>query len=142
MTQPDDAAVHERGFAAIDEADIERRRPIRAGLNGISYGSAVVPALTPDEESYEIGYIHPPGIDTGWMTQAACVGLDTNIWFPNRGRGQARAAIEICDTCPVSQECGEYGLIDNVITEAGVFGGMTASQRRLQAKPPLPEVFR
>ena len=138
----DDAAIRTRGLAAIDHIEAERRRPIRAGINGHSYGAAVVPALTPNEQSYQIGNVHPPAIDTGWMTQAACTGTDQAIFFPDRGWGKARTAQAICHDCPVSNECLEYGAIDDINLSGGVWGGQTAAARRLEAKPQLPEIFR
>ena len=138
----EDAAIRTRGLAAIDHVEAERRRPVRAGINGVSYGAAVVPELTPDEKPYEIGYIHPPDIDTGWMTQAACTGTDQAIFFPRRGGGQAQAVGAPAGKCCIHQQCLSYGELDDINLSGGVWGGMTATQRRLRAKPPTPEIYR
>ncbi len=137
---PDDAAIRQRGIKANDEAEPERQLPIRGQLNGIPYGRPVIPAAPPNG-GYEIGYTHPADIDVEWKAQAACASLDQSLFFPDRGRGKARAAIEICNTCPVTQQCLAYGGLDDVNRSAGVFGGQTSAQRRLQSKPPLPEIL-
>lgn len=65
------------------------------------------------------------------MEQAACLGMDTEIFFPHDGRAdQARAAKNVCAVCPVIEPCLAYALtIDGAYFE-GVFGGTTANERR------------
>lgn len=60
-----------------------------------------------------------------WMRQAACKGTDPDLWFPERGEltSEARA---ICQTCPVRQNCLEYGLRERF----GIWGGMSERARR------------
>ena len=72
---------------------------------------------------------------TEWMTQAACRGADTNLFFTERGdHSTLVTALEICngtkDTppCPVKQQCLDWAMSfedDNW----GVYGGVAASVR-------------
>ena len=63
-----------------------------------------------------------------WASQAACQGMDTNIWFPEKG-SCGTAAIRICRTCPVQVECLEAAITDSDLAH-GVRGGLTPRQRR------------
>ncbi len=69
--------------------------------------------------------------NTSWVEDAACKGMDTNIFFPERGDkdGNIAKARATCKKCPVRQDCLDRALefeIDNF----GIFGGYTATQRR------------
>ncbi|MFF8485207.1 WhiB family transcriptional regulator [Streptomyces antibioticus] len=80
-----------------------------------------------------------PELDEPWQLSAACSGLPTEDWFPQR-RQSAVAAVAVCAGCPVRVEC----LYDALRVEAaapgdrpyGIRGGLTASERR--RVPPLP----
>lgn len=66
-----------------------------------------------------------------WLQDAACKGMDTEIFFPERGdkAGHIKKARATCKECPVRQQCLDFALsfeIDNF----GIFGGYTATQRR------------
>lgn len=60
-----------------------------------------------------------------WHEEAACSGMDLNIFFEHNKRQQA---IDACNACPVRKECLEA----NKDVEYGVFGGMTAIERERQ----------
>lgn len=64
-----------------------------------------------------------------WHKDAACRGLDPNLFFPERGTtaGPAKA---VCKTCPVKAECLEAGWDEHF----GVWGGMTRKDRQLVTK--------
>ena len=62
-----------------------------------------------------------------WMDQAACLGEDLNMFFPDTPNNHARAAKAICETCPVVDECLQWALDNN---EQGVWGGLTDNQRK------------
>ena len=65
----------------------------------------------------------------GWRDAAACRTADTALFFAPRGATASwRAALAICETCPVRQRCLDYAL-DNRIRH-GVWGGLTANSRR------------
>ncbi|MGI9611159.1 MAG: WhiB family transcriptional regulator [Acidimicrobiia bacterium] len=62
-----------------------------------------------------------------WMVFGACREADANIFFPTN-KEQTRAALAICATCPVEQDCLEYAL--DARERFGVWGGTTEKQRR------------
>lgn len=67
-----------------------------------------------------------------WTNDAACKGVDPNLFFPTRGsnslNGVAKAAIkQYCNECPVRLQCLDYALVNN---EPGIWGGTSQFQRR------------
>ena len=62
-----------------------------------------------------------------WVVDAACKGMPTNLFYPERGE-PTKPALEVCKPCPVKAECLQYS-IDNS-ERWGVWGGMTERQRR------------
>ncbi|MGK2947784.1 MAG: WhiB family transcriptional regulator [Acidimicrobiales bacterium] len=96
----------------------EGRRPGRGGtdraprLVGHEEGSSVRPARELDEQ---------------WKDHAACVGIDPDLFFPERGALTAMAK-EVCMGCPVRQECLDYALAHGM--RWGIWGGTTERQRR------------
>lgn len=73
-----------------------------------------------------------------WDTQAACLGMDGELWFPAgyttaRDRMQAADAISICKVCPVARECLEDALAmergNHKDGRHGIRGGLTPSSR-------------
>jgi WhiB family redox-sensing transcriptional regulator len=67
-----------------------------------------------------------------WMVDAAC-GEDPEVFFPVGTVGVAyeaevSAAKAVCNGCPVASNCMEYAM-DGAIPY-GIFGGMTADERR------------
>jgi WhiB family redox-sensing transcriptional regulator len=66
-----------------------------------------------------------------WQKQAACAGMDINMFFPRRGETKkAVQAKRICLKCPVVDECREYGLaLAQEFETVGIFGGLTALNR-------------
>lgn len=68
----------------------------------------------------------PSTKSAGW-DQAACVGVDTNIFFPERGQ-TARAAKAICATCPLKRRCLQEALTADGKLQ-GVWGGHTPTER-------------
>lgn len=77
-----------------------------------------------------------------WMVDANCLGLDTDLFFPDRG-GDTRFAKSICRECDVQVECLAYAL--NNGEHHGIWGGMSESDRRriqrtraVNATGPIP----
>lgn len=66
--------------------------------------------------------------DTSWMADAACRGLDTDLFFPESGMN-AREAKEVCAGCPVQQACLDYSFQFEA-DGGGVYGGMSERERR------------
>ena len=69
----------------------------------------------------------PPTLDTGWMAAAACNGLDTRWFFPERGE-DVREARRICNGCPVRLQCLDYALELNI--KHGIWGATSERKRR------------
>jgi WhiB family redox-sensing transcriptional regulator len=63
---------------------------------------------------------------SGWQDKAACKGVDTNLFFPENADVDDQV-LALCENCPVKDECRDYGV---VYEEWGIWGGLTASQRR------------
>jgi WhiB family redox-sensing transcriptional regulator len=63
-----------------------------------------------------------------WHLEAACRGADTALFLSGRGRNASTAAIAVCATCVVRDECLDYAMSD--IEIVGVWGGTTTEERR------------
>lgn len=67
-------------------------------------------------------------MNLAWMEDGACVGVDTERFFPANGDHAGRArAVEVCAGCPVRVECLTWAIENGI--EHGVFGGTSANQR-------------
>lgn len=66
------------------------------------------------------------------MAQAACVGHDPELWFPEGPDGPylLRRAVKVCSGCPVAAECYDYGDRNNL---CGVWGGQHLKVRMVAA---------
>jgi WhiB family redox-sensing transcriptional regulator len=62
-----------------------------------------------------------------WRTQAACRGLDPELFYPKRGTRTAPAR-KVCAACPVRADCLEYALAN--FEKDGIWGGTTGKERR------------
>ena len=65
--------------------------------------------------------------DITWLDRARCRDTDPDRFFV-RGAAQARAAIRMCQGCPVQERCLRYALEHDI--DFGVWGGLTERQRR------------
>jgi WhiB family redox-sensing transcriptional regulator len=66
-----------------------------------------------------------------WRASAACIGADSNLFFPEPGKvgnWQAKQARMICFDCPVRAECLEYAL--GFPGQPGIWGGTSEKERR------------
>lgn len=67
-----------------------------------------------------------------WRSKAACLGEDTELFFPagstGRALDQAEQAKAICRRCDVSAACLEWALRTGQVD--GIWGGLTEEQRR------------
>jgi WhiB family redox-sensing transcriptional regulator len=97
-------------------ADLISRRPLKLP----SPSASKEPASSPIRVDVQ------PGSE--WMSNAACRGMDANIFFPERGDDLAPARA-ICARCPVSNDCLIFAYTHPLIT-AGVWGGTSHNERR------------
>lgn len=69
---------------------------------------------------------------TDWRDEAACRTADPEVFFPNAHGAAAqtahRPAKAVCATCPVVADCLSWALTQGL--DFGVFGGLTADERR------------
>lgn len=76
----------------------------------------------------------------GWVADAACNGLDPDLFFPEKGE-TSKPAKEVCAGCPVKADCLDMAVELNL--SFGIFGGLSARERRVVRRqrgltPPLP----
>lgn len=107
--------------------------------HGLSHPSARVnmhrgPTPTNMKEDLSLGAKAPPGPNS-WMERAACRNALGGAFFvdmyPRRGGAEITAVKAICATCPVSKECLSAGRDE----EFGIWGGLTAQERRRLPRP-------
>lgn len=70
------------------------------------------------------------GLVEEWMDDAECnYAGDPEIFFPEqqRSRERTRKAKAYCWRCPVSEQCLEYALRENI--QYGIFAGLLPDQR-------------
>ena len=67
--------------------------------------------------------------DTGqrWQERANCLGVDPDLFFPERG-ASTREAKAVCRGCEVRVECLEYALAHG--EKFGIWGGLSERERR------------
>ena len=65
--------------------------------------------------------------DRSWQDEANCMGVDPDLFFPERG-ASTREAKEVCRGCVVRDECLEYALTNG--EKFGIWGGMSERERR------------
>lgn len=79
-------------------------------------------------DTYEsISFRDESGLGHEWRDEAACKGLDPNLFHTGRGES-TKEAVAVCVGCLVVEQCLKYAM-DNMI-KVGVWGGTTERQRR------------
>ncbi len=63
----------------------------------------------------------------GWQDRANCMGVDPDLFFPERG-ASTREAKGVCQGCEVREDCLEYALANS--EKFGIWGGMSERERR------------
>ncbi|MCY3560687.1 MAG: WhiB family transcriptional regulator [bacterium] len=62
-----------------------------------------------------------------WKQYANCLGVDPDLFFPERG-ASTKEAKRVCGACVVRSECLEYALANG--EKFGIWGGMSERERR------------
>lgn len=62
-----------------------------------------------------------------WHEYANCLGVDPDLFFPERG-ASTREAKEVCRGCVVRDQCLEFALANG--EKFGIWGGMSERERR------------
>ena len=65
--------------------------------------------------------------DRSWQDRANCLGVDPDLFFPERG-ASTKEAKEVCRGCVVREDCLEYALANG--EKFGIWGGMSERERR------------
>jgi WhiB family redox-sensing transcriptional regulator len=65
--------------------------------------------------------------ERAWQLQANCMGVDPDLFFPERG-ASTREAKEVCRGCVVRDACLEYALVH--AEKFGIWGGLSERERR------------
>ena len=65
--------------------------------------------------------------DRRWQERANCLGVDPDLFFPERG-ASTKEAKSVCGGCEVQPECLEYALRHG--EKFGIWGGMSERERR------------
>ncbi len=71
---------------------------------------------------------------SNWYEHAACLGYETDLWFPDapQGRDYFALARQVCKTCEVKQECLDFALsFTSENDRFGMFGGLSPKQRMM-----------
>ena len=66
-----------------------------------------------------MGIIAKPDLDTDWKNYSNCLGVDPDLFFPERG-ASTREAKEVCRGCVVRDDCLEYALANG--EKFGIWG--------------------
>ena len=69
----------------------------------------------------------PPTPEPDWHDQANCLGVDPDLFFPERG-ASTREAKEVCRGCVVREDCLEFALQNG--EKFGIWGGLSERERR------------
>ena len=74
---------------------------------------------------------------SSWWDDAACRDVDTEAFFPVKDDDERsyvkRAALSVCDRCPVREPCLTKALRDGAY---GIWGGTTQGQRAKMGRLP------
>ena len=65
--------------------------------------------------------------EKSWQDLANCLGVDPDLFFPERG-ASTREAKDVCRGCVVREDCLEYALQNG--EKFGIWGGMSERERR------------
>jgi WhiB family redox-sensing transcriptional regulator len=65
--------------------------------------------------------------NTDWRRAANCLGVDPELFFPERGE-LTETAKAVCHACTVRLECLDYAIVNS--EKFGIWGGLSERERR------------
>jgi len=65
--------------------------------------------------------------EAGWQLEANCLGVDPDLFFPERG-ASTKEAKAVCKGCVVREDCLEFALQNG--EKFGIWGGFSERERR------------
>ncbi|MBP91709.1 MAG: transcriptional regulator [Acidimicrobiaceae bacterium] len=74
-----------------------------------------------------MGIFAKPDLDIDWQEYSNCLGVDPDLFFPERG-ASTREAKDVCRACVVRTDCLEFALQNG--EKFGIWGGMSERERR------------
>ncbi len=105
--------------ARMNEAGMNKSRMNKSGLNKSG--------LNESRDQGQTEALMSDGEDKSWQDFANCLGVDPDLFFPERG-ASTREAKEVCRGCVVRDDCLEYALANG--EKFGIWGGMSERERR------------
>ena len=70
---------------------------------------------------------HDDPDSNGWQLVANCIGVDPDLFFPERG-ASTKEAKAVCHACAVREDCLEYAIEHR--EKFGIWGGLSDRERR------------
>jgi len=80
-----------------------------------------------DGRQNKMGIFAKPDLDIDWQEYSNCLGVDPDLFFPERG-ASTREAKDVCRACVVRTDCLEFALQNG--EKFGIWGGMSERERR------------
>jgi len=80
-----------------------------------------------DGRQNKMGIFAKPDLDIDWQESSNCLGVDPDLFFPERG-ASTREAKDVCRACVVRMDCLEFALQNG--EKFGIWGGMSERERR------------
>jgi WhiB family transcriptional regulator, redox-sensing transcriptional regulator len=80
-----------------------------------------------DTNREHVEHTHSDVDAKSWQDEANCLGVDPDLFFPERG-ASTREAKEVCRGCVVRLDCLEYALVNG--EKFGIWGGLSERERR------------
>ncbi len=80
-----------------------------------------------DGRQNKMGIFAKPDLDIDWQEYSNCLGVDPDLFFPERG-ASTREAKDVCRACVVRADCLEFALQNG--EKFGIWGGMSERERR------------
>ena len=105
--------------APITNHDLQRRATTAPALAGTKAGGP-----TTHVRRHDADRLH---LDDNWQDDANCLGVDPDLFFPERG-ASTREAKEVCRGCVVREQCLEFALQNG--EKFGIWGGLSERERR------------
>ncbi len=94
--------------------------------------------MSTQETSPGSGGDAPAEEDNSWQLEANCLGVDPDLYYPERG-ASTKEAKAICRGCVVREDCLEYALANG--EKFGIWGGTSERERvRIRRQRALARV--
>lgn len=117
MRESQEAGIMQDTDVMLSEAELAKQRHIQESASiARTAGGAVIKNII------EVSDLD----DTSWQNLGNCMGVDPDLFFPERG-ASAKEAKAVCNSCVVREDCLEYALSNG--EKFGIWGGMSERER-------------